>query len=49
MINQLRHYCGLLQSCGVIRDDCDARSIRITWSDADPDPLGGVRIVLEAA
>ena len=39
----------LLQHVGLVRDDCDAQSIRLTWSDAAPDPAAGVRVHLEAA
>jgi Holliday junction resolvase RusA-like endonuclease len=39
----------LLQSMGIVRDDCDAQSIRLTWSDSKPDPKGGVSITLEPA
>lgn len=39
----------LLQACGVIRDDCDCQSLRLSWSASEPDPKAGVQIVLEPA
>jgi|SRR5581483_2272774 len=39
----------ILQEFGVIRNDCDAQSILIRWSDSAPDKNAGVSLVLEAA
>lgn len=37
-----------LQSCGVIRDDCDAKIIHLEWSDAPPNAEATVSVFVEA-
>ena len=39
----------LLVKHGVIRDDSDAVSLRLSWSESLPNPKAGVSLVLEAA
>lgn len=39
----------LLVKCGIVRDDADAQSIRLTWSDSAPDKAAGVSVLVEAA
>lgn len=37
----------LLVKHGVIDDDSECASIRLSWSDADPDPQAGVSLTVE--
>lgn len=39
----------LLVAHGVVRDDSDCMSLRISWSAAEPDPKAGVQVVVDPA
>lgn len=46
--NTIKALEDLLVKAGVIRDDSDAQSILLMWSEGKPDKAAGVRVLVEA-